>query len=208
MKWWWIPLDKLLYSLSISDTTQCIVLEKQLWLLLGPGLTKCVNDMKGRWIKHNTDWSSNIEQISLLCTYEISFSYLLQITADKSQKIPPNKSADYKRIAVRNCICSWIHQHLGDDDLIIIKMITIIDTILMKCLGRSPPLVHCLFDGKYNSVLERRPISFQPPATNKPWENIKKWYKFLNQTSSPLEDVNVVQACEYLASRRSGRESR
>ena len=28
--------------------------------------------------------------------------------------------------------------------------------ILMKCLGRSPPLVHCFFDGKYNSVLERR----------------------------------------------------
>ena len=126
----------------------------------------------------------------------------------QKQKNPPNKSADYKRIAVRNCICSWIHQHLGDDDLIIIKMITIIDKILMKCLGRSPPLVHCHFDGKYNSVLERRPISFQPPATNKPWGNIKKWYKSWNQTSSPLGDVNVVQAWRRLASRRSGRESR
>ena len=28
--------------------------------------------------------------------------------------------------------------------------------ILMKCLGRSPPLVHCFSDGKYSSVLERR----------------------------------------------------
>ena len=123
-------------------------------------------------------------------------------------KNPPNKSADYKRIAVRNCICSWIHQHLGDDDLIIIKMIMIIDKILMECLGRSPPLVHCFFDGKYNSVLERYMRSLRPPTTNKPWGNIKKWYKSWNQTSSPFEDVNVVQAWWYLASRRSGRESR
>ena len=56
-----------------------------------------------------------------------------------------------------------VRELLGDDDLIIIKiivikMIMIIDKILIKCLGRSPPLVHAFFDGKYNSVLERRPI--------------------------------------------------
>ena len=36
----------------------------------------------------------------------------------------------------------------------------IIDTILMKCLGRSPPLVHCFFDGKYSVVKDRDFMAF------------------------------------------------
>ena len=89
MKWWWIPLDKLLYSLSISDTTQCIVFEKQLWLLLGPGLTKCVNDMKGRWMKHNTDFPA-VYLRDLIFVLATNYSW-------QKPKNPPNKSADYKR---------------------------------------------------------------------------------------------------------------
>ena len=35
-------------------------------------------------------------------------------------------------------------------------------------LGRSPPLVHLLFDGMYNSVLEIQTLLFVlPPATSK-----------------------------------------
>ena len=155
----------------------------------------------------------------MVCKYRADFltvylTFLIFVLTTKynwqKQRNLSNKSAVCKRIPVRNCISRRNHQYLGDDDLIIIKIIMIIDKILMKCLGSSPPLVHCFFDGKYNSVLEVS-SKFQPiwpPATNKPWGSIKKWYKFWNQTSSPLEDVNVVQACECLASRRSGRESR
>ena len=156
----------------------------------------------------------------MVCKYRADFltvylTFLIFVLTTKynwqKQRNLSNKSAVCKRIPVRNCISRRNHQYLGDDDLIIIKMIMIIDKILMKCLGSSPPLVHCFFDGKYNSVLEVS-SKFQPiwpPATNKPWGSIKKWYKFWNQTSSPpFEDVNVVQAWWYLASRRSGRELR
>ena len=140
----------------------------------------------------------------IVLTFVLATKYSWQ----KQEKFPQQVSWLLENCSTQLCmICRRNHQHLGDDDLIIIKMKRIIDKILMKCLGRSPPLVHCFFDGKYNSVLERRLRPLKPPATNKPFGNVKKWYKSWNQTSSPLEDVNVVQAWSHLASRRSGRES-
>ena len=111
-------------------------------------------------------WIRLLDFPALVCKYRADFPpvYLIVLTfvlatkySWQKQKNPPNKSADCKRTAVRNWICRRNHQQLGGDDLIIIKIITIIDKILIKCLGRSPPLVHCFFDGKYNSVLEKRP---------------------------------------------------
>ena len=153
----------------------------------------------------------------MVCKYRADFltvylTFLIFVLTTKynwqKQRNLSNKSAVCKRIPVRNCISRRNHQYLGDDDLIIIKMIMIIDKILMKCLGRFPPLVHCFFDGEYDSTREWRSPLFQPPTTNKPWRNIKSCYKFWNQTCSPLEVVNLVQAWRRLAPRRSGRESR
>ena len=55
--------------------------------------------------------------------------------------------------------------------MIIIETIMIDKFIFRKYLGSTPPLVHWLVDGKYNSVLERSPPNpLEPPVTNKPWE--------------------------------------
>ena len=55
-----------------------------------------------------------------------------------------------------HCIYSGHQQLLNDDDdMIIIETIMIDKVIFRKYLGRAPPLVHWLVDGKYNSVLDK-----------------------------------------------------
>ena len=82
---------------------------------------------------------------------------------DSPRQLLYSLSIDYDRAWVCQainmtgyCIYSGHQQLLNDDDdMIIIETIMIDKEIFRKYLGRTPPLVHWLVDGKYNSVLDK-----------------------------------------------------
>ena len=88
------------------------------------------------------------------------------------------------------------------------KMINVNDF----CLGVFPPVVHLLFDGKYNSVLDiLSHLLFRPPATSRACLKYRR--KTLGQildifTCSPWLVRKLVQLCEVLGVARSGSEPR